>query len=133
MNIPSLAGMGLLMVLILASVLGVSIAILRNYRTGLRHRDPIDSRIRHLRLNDMLRVMGIDRQLYLHNAPLNQVHAQINSCEKCDAKEACEEFFDPATADFEADSRELENVFCPNRDSLADTAGKYSIGPLTKG
>ena len=66
------------------------LAIAQNYRDGLILRQLLSRRVGNLRLQRMLRRVGIDLRDYLHQQPIAEIEAQIRNCKACKSTVACE-------------------------------------------
>lgn len=116
MSYVSIIPFVLIISLILVIVTGMAIAILSNYRTGLRFRDELTRRIKYLRLDKMLSKRNITREHFLHIGSISNIENQIRSCESCSITEQCDQALK------ESSSTDLS--FCPNDEDLESIANK---------
>ena len=104
-------------VMFMTTVGGLSLAIRRNWLTGLQFREALAKRLAEVRLQSMLQRRGIRMASYLHVVPANEIEREIRACGECTRKAEC----DQAQASPAADQ---DFQFCPNNAALtAQQAG----------
>ena len=103
--------------LIIGIIVGVLFAamVLRiccDVRVLRKGRAELDSRIKRLRLNDMIERTGIKRETYLHKTSDMDKERHIWACEHCPEPGECEHMFEGENID--------PHTYCPNIDELED-------------
>ncbi len=112
MNWFSLLIVAALVGLLLFTIIAVTWAILANLRTGMAFRQNLAQQLHRLRLEKMLKALGIDIGRYLAAVPVTDIDEQMRTCEACGspARERCEE---------QLSQGKLEAPdFCPNYPKL---------------
>jgi hypothetical protein len=124
MTLYSLLAVLLLASLLVALMVGVPFALVRNMARGAQYREELDRQVRGLRLSKMLEYLGIDRRRYLHGQPAVQIHEHMRRCAACESTDLCDEII-------ETPGREGADIsFCPNADSLTKMpSAESSAGP----
>ncbi len=115
MTLYSLLAVLALAILIAVLIVGLPFALLRNMAQGAQFRRDLDQRVRGLRLSKMLDYLGIDRERYLHQEPVVNIHGHMRRCADCEATDACDQVIGTPGAE------ESSIDFCPNADSLTKT------------
>ena len=112
MSIFGIAFLSLISVMFVTTVGGLSLAIRRNFLTGLQFRQALAQRLAEVRLYSMLQRRGIEVSSYLHRVPANEIEREIRACAECGHKAECDRAQQSAAAD-----QNFE--FCPNNAALA--------------
>jgi len=94
-------------------LVGFVLVITRNVRQGMLFRQKIARRMEHLRMEKMLRALGLDLSSYLHNVPASQVLQSAKRCEECSTVDVC----DAQLAKGKLETDEID--FCPNQSELS--------------
>ncbi len=72
-------------------VLMLAFRIHNNVATGLAYRESLLSRLSELRLNNMINVLGIDRERYAYQQSILDIDKQMKQCAHCDNTQSCDE------------------------------------------
>jgi hypothetical protein len=120
MDILSLIGLSMLGVMVVVSVLGVTWAILRNYRIGLQFREKLaEFLVGRMRLGKMMDTLGIDRNRYLHELRVTEIERHMRKCRSCDSLDACDDYLEAGNAGARSgEGHDRSTEFCPNREEL---------------
>lgn len=110
MSYISIILLALISLLILLVVVVMAIAVLNNFRVGLRFRDELARRVRFLRMDKMLKKRDIKREHYLHVESVTNIENQIRNCESCSATKQCDEAL--------KQNSHADLSFCPNDENF---------------
>lgn len=113
--------------LIISSLLALSLAyfivlmlirIRNNVVTGLSYREALQAQIADLRLNRMLGALGINKQRYMHQQSIIDIHSHMERCRDCTNTHVCDE-------KLESNTIEKDKIdFCNNAETLNRIAGQ---------
>ena len=105
----------LLAILLLAAFLVLlPVAIVFNYKAGMKYREILARQIERLRLGKMLAALGIDIDTYVSMEPTVDIREQITRCKTCDNTEECDDRLAEGIID-------TDNIgFCNNEKSLQE-------------
>jgi len=102
-----------LLALVLAAFLVLlPVAIVFNYRAGMKYRATLAGQLNNLRLGKMLAALGIDIDSYIASERVVDIHQHIKRCGECNNPGPC----DTALADGNLAPDSIE--FCNNEQSL---------------
>ena len=114
--------------LIILSLLGIALAwfivmmmirIRNNVVNGLDYRTALRTEISSLRLNRMLAALGINRERYLHQENVIEIHKHMERCRDCSNTETCDDKLENNTI-------EKGNIdFCNNADAFGKIAAQH--------
>lgn len=103
---PSLLGLALVVLAV-----ALSWAILRNLSQGQRFRARLAERLEQLRLQRLLRLLGLDPTRYLHEQPIVDVNRHMHTCARCPETVRCDRAL-------EEHKPEVVASYCANFDEL---------------
>ena len=105
----------LLAILLLAAfVVLLPVAIVFNYKAGMKYREILARQIERLRLGKMLAALGIDIDTYVSMDRTVDIREQITRCKACDNTEECDDRLAEGIID-------TDNIsFCNNEKSLKE-------------
>ena len=109
------------LVLVLAAfLLLLPVAIVFNYRAGMKYRTALAAQLNALRLGRMLGAVGIDIDVYLSSERVVDINQHIKRCSECLNVGPC----DAGLADGTLTTDSIS--FCNNEQSLRDIARRIS-------
>ena len=105
----------LLAILLLAAfVVLLPVAIIFNFKAGMKYREILARQIERLRLGKMLAALGIDIDSYVSIEGIVDIREQITRCKACDNTEECDDRLAEGIID-------TDNIsFCDNEKSLQE-------------
>lgn len=106
---------GIVLLLLLAVFLVLlPVAIVFNFRAGMKYRAVLAQRLAALRLGRMLGALGIDIDAYLARERVVDIHRQMQRCAECTSVSRCDtEYADGAVSP--------DNIaYCNNAQDLAE-------------
>lgn len=92
------------------------IAIIFNFKSGLKYRNALAEQLNNYRLAKMLTALGIDIDVYLSTERVVDIHTQMTRCGACENVGVCDERL--ATDTIRTD----DIGFCNNEQSLQEIA-----------
>ncbi len=107
-----------LVLLLAAFLLLLPVAIVFNYRSGMKYRAALAQQLSTLRLGRMLAAVGIDIDAYLSSERVVDIHQQMKRCSECTHQVPC----DAGLADGNLTTDSIG--FCNNEQSLRDIANR---------
>jgi len=82
----------LLAILLLAAfVVLLPVAIIFNYKAGMKYREILTRQIERLRLGKIIAALGIDIDTYISMERTVDIREQITRCKACDNTEECDD------------------------------------------
>jgi hypothetical protein len=115
-NLLTLVPAAVLALLLAAFLLLLPIAIVFNYRAGMKYRAVLAERLNTLRLGRMLGALGIDIEAYLSSERVVDIHQHMQRCAECTNIASC----DAGLVDGSITPDTIG--FCNNEQSLRDLA-----------
>ena len=100
----------LITLLILFVAVVMAVAVLNNFRVGLRFRDELARRVKFLRMDKMLTKSNINLRHYLHTESITNIENQIRNCESCSEIKLCDQVL--------KDSSPVDLSFCSNHEDF---------------
>ena len=88
----------------------MAVAVLNNFRVGLRFRDELARRVKFLRMDKMLTKRNIKLRHYLHTESITYIENQIRNCESCSEIKQCDQAL--------KESSPADLSFCPNHEGF---------------
>ena len=120
--IDLLPAIALVLVLVTFMVL-LGIAIVFNYRGGMKYRAVLAEQVNRLRLGRMLSALGIDIDAYTASERVVDIHQQIKRCGECTNLAPCD-------AGLANGNLTKDNIdFCNNEQSLQNIVNRTSKRP----
>lgn len=110
MTYTSMIPFVLITLLILFAAVVMAIAVLNNFRVGLRFRDELARRVKFLRMDKMLTKRNIKLGHYLHTESVTNIENQIRNCESCFEIKQCDQVL--------KESSPADLNFCPNHEDF---------------
>ncbi len=110
MTYISMMQFALITLLILLVAVVMAVAVLNNFRVGLRFRDELARRVKFLRMDKMLTKRNIKLRHYLHTESIINIENQIRNCESCSEIKLCDQVL--------KDSSPVDLSFCPNHEDF---------------
>jgi hypothetical protein len=112
----------LLSLLLAAFAILLMIAIVFNFRAGMKYRKSLAEQVNNLRLAKMLGALGIDIEEYLSTERVVDIQTQVTRCGACENVEEC----DDSLARGSLDARDI--AFCNNEEALQKIARAHDQG-----
>lgn len=110
----TLIPLSVLIVTLISFVVLLAIAIVFNFRAGMKYRSALAERLDTLRLGRMLGALGIDIDSYLARERVVDIHQQMQRCSECDNVAPCD-------AGLAEGTLKPDNIgFCSNEQALQD-------------
>ena len=110
----TLIPLSVLILTLVSFVVLLAIAIVFNFRAGMKYRAALAERLDTLRLGRMLGTLGIDIDSYLARERVVDIHQQMQRCSECNNVAPC----DAGLAD---GTLKPDNIgFCNNEQALQD-------------
>lgn len=113
-EVVTLISVAVLAILLALFVLLLPIAIVFNFRAGLKYREALAGKIEKLRLGRMLVALGIDIDEYVSTERGVDIYQHMNRCKACTNTEEC----DDRLGSDDIDSSNIK--FCNNEESLQE-------------
>ena len=106
----------ILLIILLLAVFFVllPVAIIFNFKAGIKYREKLAGQIERLRLGKMLAALGIDIDAYISMERSVDIWEQMNRCKACDNTEECDDRLSEGVIDADDIS------FCNNEKSLQE-------------
>ncbi len=114
MKIITLVSLAMLSLLLAVFLVLLTIAIIFNFRSGLKYREKLAGKIEKLRLGKMLAALGINIDEYVCSARAVDINDQISNCSACANTREC----DDRLADGSISSDDIG--FCNNEEALQE-------------
>ena len=115
----SLLSAALLSLLLAAFAVLLMVAIIFNFRTGLKYRKALAEQLNNFRLANMLTALGIDIDEYLSTERVVDIHTHMTRCGACENTGEC----DDRLAQGRISPGEIG--FCNNEQSLQQFASTH--------
>ena len=113
-EVVTLISIAVLAILLALFVLLLPIAIVFNFRAGLKYREALAGKIEKLRLGRMLVALGIDIDEYVSTERGVDIYQHMNRCKACTNTEECDDRLG-------SDNIDSGNIkFCNNEESLQE-------------
>jgi hypothetical protein len=112
----SLLSATLLSLLLAAFAILLMIAIVFNFRAGMKYRRTLAEKVNSLRLAKMLSALGIDIDEYLSTERVVDIHTQMTRCGACENVEECDDSLAPGSISAH------DIGFCNNEEALQKIA-----------
>jgi len=112
----SLLSATLLALLLVSFAILLMVAIVFNFRAGMKYRKALAEQLDHFRLAKMLVALGIDIDEYLSTERVVDIHTHMKRCNACENVDECDEQL--AQGNLSPDGIE----FCNNEQSLREIA-----------
>lgn len=116
MGYISIMQFALITLLILVVAVVMAVAVLNNFKVGLRFRDELARRVKYLRMDKMLTKRNINLRHYLHTESITNIENQIRSCESCSVIDECDQAL--------KESSPADLSFCPNHEDFESITNK---------
>jgi len=122
MEYTSIAAVGIYSIFFVVMVVTIFSAIIFNIKAGIKYRHNLARQLDQLRISNMLRALGIDINLYLHQERINEINSQMIRCSECNNTDRCDEDTKTGNTDPEGIS------YCNNEQALRTIADKHKLG-----
>lgn len=106
---------------ILLAILGIAMLMIsvffvllisKNMQNGRTFRRNLAKSIEQLRMTRVLKVLGLDFDIYLHKSTVQQITQNMSACENCQTTSVCDEKLSNASVE------QVELDFCPVHSNL---------------